>query len=291
MTPAVEGSRWSPRDVLSRTALWILPAYALLLVTVVDGLDPAAEPRIDLTGAVALVAWVFAESGQTLGITIMAAALIVVMVTRSGPSGRRRFVEAAVMIVVSLVVLYGGKLLNDGVVKPAIGVPRPNIVELSDLDLLGMDVDRFYEMSVPERSEHLASITSPTGFGDLAMRSEVRDHWVEETAYARPSGHSLASMTFATFYVSMSLALLSGRRRWPFYLLVPWAVCVCLSRAVLRVHWPADILLGGLAGIVVGGVGFLVAQFLLVQFLPGRLGLFSVTDPRGTRPVGRDGRC
>lgn len=254
-------------EVLRQTARWIIPAYALLLLTFVDGLDPAADPKIDLTGTVALIAWVFAESGQTLGIVTIATVLGVVLVTRPGLSRRSRLVELAVMIAVSLLVLYGGKLLNDHVVKTAIGVARPNIVQLSELGVLGMDVDSFYEMSQASRSEHLDSIKTESGFGELVMRPEVRDHWVKETAFARPSGHSLASLTFATFFVSMALSSLSGWRRWPFYLLVPWAVFVCLSRTVLRVHWPADILIGGLAGIAVGVGGFVLARLLLHKLL------------------------
>lgn len=262
-----------PGDSLSRAARWILPAYALLLLSLVlvDRLDPATEPTIDLSGRIVLIAWVFAESGQTFGIVAIATVLLLVLVLRPGLSGRSRTLEMAVMIVVSLIVLYGGNLVNDHVVKPAIGVARPNIVQLSDLDLLGMDVESFYEMPPASRSEYLDSIKNETGFGDLAMRPEVRDHWVKETAFARPSGHSLASLTFATFYLSMAMSSLSGWRRWPFYLLVPWAVCVCLSRAVLSVHWPADILLGGLAGMVVGAGGFLLTQFLLHSLGQGRV--------------------
>ena len=255
--------------VLAQTARWIVPAYGLLFLTFIGRLDPAAEPQIDLTSAVALIAWVFAESGQTFGIVTIAAALIAVLVTRPRLSLQSRLLEFVVMVGVSLLVLYGGKLLNDNIIKPAIGVARPNIVQLSDLGLLGMDVDTFYEMPMASRSEHLDNIKTETGFGELVMRPEVRDHWVKETAFARPSGHSLASMTFATFYLSMALSALSGWRRWPFYALVPWAVCVCFSRVILGVHWPADIVIGGLAGVVVGAGGFVLTLLLL-----GRLEMF-----------------
>ena len=259
-----------PGDALIQTARWIVPTYALLLLMLLafDHFDPAVEPTFDLTGSIALVAWVFAESGQTFGVVTIATVLLLIMVTRAGPSVRTRALEMAVMIVVSLVVLYGGKLVNDLVVKPAIGVARPNIVQLSELDLLGMDVDGFYEMSQTRRSAYLESIKTETGFGELVMRPEVRDHWVKETAFARPSGHSLASLTFATFYLSMALSVFSGWRRWPFHLLVPWALCVCLSRSILGVHWRADILLGGLVGIVLGTGAFLLTNFLLRRLPP-----------------------
>jgi phosphatidylglycerophosphatase B len=267
-TTGFDRSGVRPGDVLIETARWIVPAYALLLLLllVFDRFDPGVEPTFDLTGTTVLIAWVFAESGQTFGVVGIATVLLLIMVTRSGPSRRSRLLEMAVMIVVSLLVLYGGKLLNDHVVKPAIGVARPNIVQLSELDLLGMDVDDFYDMSETRRSDHLESIKTETGFGQLIMRPEVRDHWVKEIAFARPSGHSLAALTFATFYLSMALSLLTGWRRWSFHLLVPWALCVCLSRAILGVHWRADIVLGGLIGIVLGGGAFLLTHRLLRRF-------------------------
>lgn len=255
--------------VLARTGQWIVPAYALLLLTlVVDRLDTTAPPYVDLTSTGALVAWWFAESGQTMGIVTIATILIVVLVSRPGLSPRWRAVEFGVMAVVSIVVLYGGNLANDHLVKPAIGTARPDIEQLADIGELGMGVDEFYDLSEDDRSAYLDRIKDPDGFGVLQMRSEVRDHWVEESAFSRPSGHSLASMTFATFYVAVAMTWLSGWRRWTYLLLAPWAVCVCLSRAVLRVHWPADILLGAAAGIVLGVVGYLVTRWLLDRQQP-----------------------
>ncbi len=271
--------------VLTRTARWIVPAYALLLVPIfVDRLDPATEPWIDLTGTIALVAVGFAESGGPLGIVGIAAVLLVVVASQPGPSPRGRLVKITVMIAVSVLVLLGGNLLNEHVVKPVIGVPRPDIVQMAELGVLGMDVDSFYELPQQARSAHLDSIKSDDGFGELTMRPEVRDHWVQETAFSRPSGHALASMTLATFYLSIAPASLSGWRRWPFYLLVPWAVCVSLSRPILRVHWPADILIGGFAGIVLGAGGYLTTQILLQRLEPHHgLERSRATDARGAQ--------
>ena len=251
------------RRVLRQTAQLIAPAYAVLWFSFVDPLHPAADPSVDLDSDLALAAWALAESGQTRGVTVMTMVLIVVLVARPGPSARRRTVEFAVLACVSLIALYGGKLANDHLVKPAIGVARPNIVELSERDLLGMDVHAFYELPEAERSEHLASISSGSGFGAITMSPEVRDHWVKETAFARPSGHSLAAMTLATYYVALAMTALAGWRRVLFVLLVPWATAVCLSRAVLRVHWPLDIVIGGFAGIVLGAAAYVTTCALL----------------------------
>ena len=249
--------------VASLTARLLVPAYALLALTFVDGIHPTSASRVSLTSGVAFVAWLFAESGQTLGVTAITTVLIITLISRPGVPARRRWRELAVLAVVSLVVLYGGKLINDNLVKPAVGVARPNIAELADLGVLGMDADRFYELSMQERSDHLERIKTSTGFGDIRMHDEVRDHWVKETAHSRPSGHALASMTLATYSVGLAMAWLTGWRRVLCALVVPWAVFVGLSRAILRVHWPVDIMLGGLAGIVLGAVAFAVTRWVL----------------------------
>lgn len=264
--PTTRGrSRRDAARALTSALCWVVPAYAVLLLpTFVDRLHPTSGSSISLTGTVVLVAWWFAESGQTVGIVIIASVLLVVLVSRPGISVRRRLAEAGVVAGVSVVALYGGSLVNDHLVKPTVGVARPDIVALADLDLLGMDVDAFYDLPETARSAHLASISDERGFGELEMRSEVRDHWVKETAFSRPSGHALASMTLVTMYVSIAMAWLSSWRRWTFLLLVPWATAVCLSRPILRVHWPVDVLLGGAAGIVLGAAGWFTTWILVV---------------------------
>lgn len=282
----------SRTEVLARVARWMVPAVALLFLPfVVDVLDPSSEPWIDLTGAVALVAWLFAESGQTFGIVAIAGALLAVLVTRPGPTVRERAVEGAVVIVVSIVALYGGKLLNDHVVKPAVGVARPDVVLLADAGELGMEVDEFYAMPEDDRSAYLDAIKGEDGFGTIELRPEVRDHWVKETAFARPSGHALASMTFATYYVAIAIAWLSGWRRRTFLLLVPWAVLVSLSRPVLRVHWPADIVLGGLAGLAIGAGAFLLTSVLVERRWAGPDVPDVATGPRDGRPADPGSPC
>lgn len=286
--PVPDRDRAGLLDGLVAALRWIVPAYAcLLLPLVVDRLDPGAEPVVDLTGTFATIAWVFAESGQTLGIVVIAAVLLAVLATRPGPTTRRRVLELAVVTAMSVGFLYGGKLLNDHVVKPAVGTARPSIVELAEVDVLGMSVDAFYDLPQDERSAHLDRVKSPDGFGPIAMSPEVRDHWVKETAFSRPSGHALAAMTFATYYVALAAAWLSGWRRRAFQLLVPWAVLVCLSRPVLRVHWPLDVLIGAAAGIALGCGAYVVTRWVLGPVEP----VPPVTPRRGTPPADPDGSC
>ena len=65
-----------------------------------------------------------------------------------------------------------------------------------------------------------------------------------------------------------TFSYISTRRLWLFYLLLPWALAVCYSRPILRVHAPTDILIGGLEGILLGFVAFLLVRVGVTALSP-----------------------
>ncbi len=73
--------------------------------------------------------------------------------------------------------------------------------------------------------------------------------WSLEESPSYPSGHSQAGFTVWVALALVSLAVLTGRMRWlvalPLLLLGP---VIGLSRTVLGVHWPSDVLGGWLLG-------------------------------------------
>jgi phosphatidylglycerophosphatase B len=273
--------------VFVRLLAIMLPAFVLLPLTyVVPCLNPLSLPHFDLTGPFAIAAYWVAESGGKFGIPAIAAIMIFVHAGRSGLSWRQRTVEVLVIILVAGPLLGGGAYLNEHVVKPTFHVPRPNIIELAttpaDSPALKISAEEFY--SLPDkttRSAHLADILRAPDFETIQLHERIREHWISETGYSFPSGHSFSSMMFATFFLAMGLACCSGRRLWVFYLLVPWAVMVCYSRTVLRVHSPTDISIGGFEGIVVGILAFLLVRLVLV---------IALSDPTRSAIQPRDGQ-
>lgn len=65
-----------------------------------------------------------------------------------------------------------------------------------------------------------------------------------DNSYAFPSGH--ATIAFAMAYL---LAHNEPRRRWIFYLL---AILISFSRIYLGKHYPLDVLIGSVLGLVIG---------------------------------------
>jgi phosphatidylglycerophosphatase B len=249
----------------------MVPAATLPALTFfVPGLNPFTRPRPDLTGPLAVAAYWVAESGGTAGIPLIGFAMTALLVSRYGIPPVRRAVEAAVIAATLAAFLGGGAYLNEHVVKPIFAVHRPNIVELAETPpespALKMSAEAFYALPTKAaRSEHLNEVLTD----DVPLHEHVRGHWIAETGYSFPSGHSYSAMMFATFFLAMGLSYCSGRRLWVFYLLAVWAVAVCLSRPILRVHSPTDICVGGLEGMAVGALTFLLVRGILAILFPG----------------------
>ena len=79
-----------------------------------------------------------------------------------------------------------------------------------------------------------------------------------------PSGHTLSAATFATALVLCVARIRPSSRYAALLLAIPWIGLVGLSRLVLGVHWPTDVL----AAICVG-VFIALAISQLLEFIGG----------------------
>ena len=252
-------------DVVRRLLGIMLPAGLLLPLTYVDPLlNPFVPPHFDLTGPWAVVAYWLAESGGIVGIPLLGIVMTHLLTCRPGLPDRQSACESLVIAMTLLILLGGGAYLNEQVVKPIFAVPRPNILELAQTPphapALGMSVADFYQLpDKSTRSAHLEQVLP----AHASLHPLVRDHWLAETGYSFPSSHSFSSMMFATFFLALALTHLTGPRLWLYYLLVLWALAVCLSRPLLRVHSPTDMCVGCLEGILAGVLAFLMVRGIL----------------------------
>ena len=260
----------SLRDVLRRVAFIMIPAWALLLLTfIIPNLNSAGAPYVDLTGWIGAAAYGVAESGGPWGVPAVGVLLLTVLLSRPGGSWKRRGIEAGVILVVLGVVLGGSAYLNEHYLKPALGIHRPNITQLAHTPpdappaqtALGQTAKAFY--ALPDKETRSEALRASQGFQTFPLHPLVRAHWIAETGFSFPSGHSLSALLFAAFFLALGLSVLAGWRRRLFYAVVPWAVLVCYSRPILRVHSPTDITVGGIEGLVLGLAAFVVTRAVL----------------------------
>lgn len=244
------------REALGRSLRILVPALALVIAI-------GFLPAVALDGLLARVAVWAADSGSAQVVPWVALVLLTIVVTRPGLTLRTRVIESVVLLGLLLVALGGMSFANEHFIKPAMAIPRPNIVALSDLGVLGLSPDEFYALGdKPERSAFLYERLHDPRTPPLA--AEVREHWLIETGYSFPSGHSLAAMTFAAFFLTLAISYLDQRRRRLVFLLLPvWALMVIASRPLLRVHSALDIGVGACEGVVIGLLSVVLARWVI----------------------------
>ncbi|MFV8751301.1 phosphatase PAP2 family protein [Nannocystaceae bacterium ST9] len=245
------------REAFGRALRILIPALAIVI-----GLGMFL-PAVALDGPVARGAVWVADSGSAAVVPWVALILLAIVVTRPGLPLRTRGLEAVVLLGLLLLALGGMSWANEHLIKPAMAIPRPNIVELADQGVLGLSPDEFYALGdKPDRSAYLAERLAEPSAPPLA--AEVREHWLVETGYSFPSGHSLAAMTFSAFFLTLALSYLDRRRRRLVFLILPiWALAVIASRPLLRVHSALDIGVGACEGVVIGLLSVMLARWLI----------------------------
>ncbi len=219
------------------------------------------QPSIPLDGPTALVFFAFTEMAGKYGATVLICLLTVVVISRPNISGRTRLREGIVILITLAFCASISAYFNEHILKPWLSVPRPVVLQLVLEGRIDLDAEGFYGIGDKvQRSLYLAERLPP---GTPGMHDIIRRHWIQETGYSFPSGHSLSAMTIATYFLAWGFAALA-RWRWRLMqALVVWAVLAAYSRPLLRVHTATDILVGALEGILVGLLAFMLSQLLL----------------------------
>ncbi|MGE0713068.1 MAG: phosphatase PAP2 family protein [Planctomycetota bacterium] len=244
-------------EPLSSVLRRVAPALVLTWLAV---LGTFALPQLPRDGAVAELAYWVSFSGKEL-LALVAAAAVALIVLRPGTSGARRAREGAQAFACVLLFVGGGAAVNEFALKRVLRVPRPYVVELSRSGALGTTPEGFYELGDREaRRAHLRAMFA-AGRGP-ALSPRVREHWITETGFSFPSGHSFAAFCLLAFCLLLGEGLPLGVRGRALWLLGPWAVAVCYSRPLLGVHSPTDVSVGAALGLVFGAGAALCARRL-----------------------------
>lgn len=265
----IEVENTSVEQLLLRAGIPALMTWLFIpLSFVIPSVDSTRAPYFDLTDTFSQMVYWVSQSGGTSGAPVVAVLMLFVLVSRNGMTTAQRWKETVAIALLAAVCAGGGAAINEHVVKPELKIPRPNIVWLAEENgagPLGMTPESFYEKGDKEaRRVPLATVLQAIP-KPVLLSPSIESHWIEETGYSFPSGHSFAAMFFATFLLSIAVVMLNTKRIWLFYLLLPWALAVCYSRPILRLHTPVDITIGSLQGLVIGLIAAVIAMKLIRQ--------------------------
>lgn len=246
---------------------------ALFILLVLHNLDALALARQHWLPTMTALALPISSTASNVGATLASLCLLALHAARGSPERAQQRVHEALLCTAALVpALAGGAHLNEYVLKPAFARPRPNILLLSAVPspsapLLGMGPAAFYMLGDKAvRRNHLADVLEhPEIAATLHVPPALKAHWLHETGYSFPSGHSYAAALLVVFFLALGLARGERWRRVLPLALPLWAFAVACSRVLLVVHTVADVVVGLAMGASVGYLAALVTERLLVN--------------------------
>ncbi|MXP66180.1 phosphatidylglycerophosphatase B [Pantoea sp. Nvir] len=142
-----------------------------------------------------------------------------------------RLKPAVLLFLIMNTTILTGQYANS-YIKDQVQEARPYIVWLEHNH--GLDNREFYHLTHKERSQYVDQLLASAQIQPFWLRQ----HWIFETGFAFPSGHTL----FATSWILLMVGLLWPRRHYITIGIVGfWTIAVMISRLLLGMHWPGDL--------------------------------------------------
>lgn len=142
---------------------------------------------------------------------------------------------------------------NERYTKPLLKLQRPSHTYMLKQTNHSNIIDSLYALNQEERQKFFEELirSNPAQFKSIDPR--VRAHWIDESGFSFPSGHSFNAFLFAMI---LSYAILHNRSfpnlRKLYVLPFAWAFMVAVSRVALGAHTAFDVSAGATLGILLG---------------------------------------
>lgn len=132
--------------------------------------------------------------------------------------------------------------LSVSVLKRCVQEPRPYAVWLNHND--PQAIQQFYLQDPAERGMTVLETLKR----DTTIPVWQKEHWANESSWSFPSGHTI----FAATWALLGMGILWPRKRYvAAIVMLAWATSVLVSRLLLGMHWPVDLLASiGLAFVI-----------------------------------------
>ena len=198
--------------------------------------------------------WLFlSDSGAQWGMG-SAMLLATALVAAKHAGIKTRTLKAVQFFAGLCIVLATFALINEFVTKRLIAAHRPFVIKLEEKKLL-KGAELYAKKSKGDRTKFLRKILddNPDHPFVKLLDPQIMEHWIMETGYSFPSGHSQNAFLFAVILGFLVQHLIRNGKRFvwiPFL----WASGICLSRVAVGAHSPLDITVGALTGSILGSL-------------------------------------
>ncbi|RKS87714.1 phosphatidylglycerophosphatase [Orbus hercynius] len=158
--------------------------------------------------------------------------------------------QLAKLLIILVVAMLLGQAIKS-VVKTYTADSRPFVLWIESK--YNVDDEYFYSLSRSDRREILKQYIAHSP----EIPKWLYQHWRSETGYTFPSGHAL----FAATWAFLALTLLNFKRYQTIIcIIIAWAVLIEMSRIVLGMHRPIDVIVGSIIAWFIAMLSYYLAK-------------------------------
>ncbi|MDF7666302.1 phosphatase PAP2 family protein [Orbaceae bacterium ESL0727] len=162
----------------------------------------------------------------------------------------KRLSQIIILWIILFLAILSGQMIKS-VVKTCTKEPRPYVLWMAQTAQL----DQHYFYSLPKAEKKALVFEYANQYP--VIPHWLTKHWESETDYSLPSGHTL----FATTWAFLALLFLGFKRHYIVVsLIIAWAVAIEVSRLMLGMHHPIDLILGILLAWTISVIGYFCAK-------------------------------
>lgn len=236
-----------------------VPFYGCLLV-IVWFLNPEFTACSKNSAWCTFSYWTTESAGRSGTVLIMLVASV--MLALRATNVKEAVADFLRVFVTLSVILSLFALFNEHVVKPILQVPRPSHQYMITQSKSEVTLDSLYTLSAMDRRAFFKGLIDADTVSFKNSDERILNHWLDETGYSFPSGHSFNAFLLAGI-LAFCIYYFAGRRvRWLCVVPFAWAVMVAVSRVAVGAHTALDVSIGS-------AIGLAISQMLL-SFQPIR---------------------
>lgn len=224
-----------------------LASYALLLILVI--IFPLEFSGYRNSDSLAPLWYLITESGGFYGSVLILIALTSYLYFHFRSSGKRMkyLIELMVLIIaVELSSLAFSQLYTKEIVRE----PRPSQMYFVEKGVIEKGGLEFFSMPMNEKKNYLRQRAEEKKSVLEDVYPPILSSWSIDTSFSFPSGHAQSSYFLGVMIAFIMLRVLPDRKKLLAIVPLIWALLVSLSRVIIGVHYPRDVIAGAAVGII-----------------------------------------
>lgn len=166
------------------------------------------------------------------------------------PTARGKALTFIRSLLTLIVLLSSFAYLNEHAIKKSIRASRPSHSYIVKQTIFNEKLDSIYSLAETEKRMFFKGLISADTITFSSIDPRVLNHWVEETGYSFPSGHSFNAFLLAGIVAFAIFQRVPKKRRVLCIIPLLWASLVALSRVAMGAHTAWDVSVGSAMGLV-----------------------------------------